>query len=97
MSATTQLNVPAGNGQAISPASASSLRVLKGMRVRTSRAINQKQLASRVGITPSALSRIVSGDRNPKLETLEKIAKAIGVSVGECLRMLRDGTMVKAA
>lgn len=39
--------------------------------------------AEKVGITQANMSNIVNGKSNPKMETLEKIAKALGVSVVE--------------
>lgn len=38
-------------------------------------------LADIIGITRANMSNIVNGKSNPKMETLEKIAKALGVSV----------------
>ena len=40
-------------------------------------------LADIIGITRANMSNIVNGRSNPKMETLEKIAKALGVSVVE--------------
>ena len=45
------------------------------------RQINQSQLAKNAGITPAALSQILSEDRTPSSEVLVKLAKALGVSV----------------
>lgn len=45
------------------------------------RQINQSQLAKSAGITPAALSQILSEDRTPSSEVLVKLAKALGVSV----------------
>lgn len=43
--------------------------------------VNQAKLARSAGITPAALSQILSKDRTPSSEVLIKIAKALGVSV----------------
>jgi len=40
-------------------------------------------LADIIGITRANMSNIVNGKSNPKMETLEKIAEALGVSVVE--------------
>ncbi len=40
-------------------------------------------LADTIGITRANMSNIVNGKSNPKMETLEKIAKALNVSVVE--------------
>jgi transcriptional regulator with XRE-family HTH domain len=43
--------------------------------------LNQAQLARNAGITPAALSQILSGDRTPSSPILLKIASALSVSV----------------
>lgn len=43
----------------------------------------QKELAERVGLSTTSLSRIITGDQTPSLETLEKIAVALGCDVSE--------------
>lgn len=43
--------------------------------------ITQKQLAERLGTSPQNLAQYENGKRQPKLETLEKIAEALGVDV----------------
>ena len=43
--------------------------------------IKVKELAKRAGITPSYLSQIETGKRNPAIDTLKRIAKALGVDV----------------
>lgn len=43
----------------------------------------QKDLAERVGLSTTSLSRIITGDQTPSLETLEKIAFALGCEVSE--------------
>lgn len=55
-----------------------------GKIVRESRetlGMNQKEFADMVGIVQSHVSMIEKGKRKPKLETLDKIAVAIGVDV----------------
>lgn len=42
--------------------------------------ITQKQLAERLGTSPQNLAQYENGKRQPKIETLEKIASALGVS-----------------
>lgn len=43
------------------------------------RQMSQKDLADRTGLTPAAVSRYVSGDREPRPITVASIAKALGV------------------
>ena len=47
---------------------------------------NQKQLAQKSGVTESYLSRLLSGDRYPKVGILQQIASAFGVSVSELMK-----------
>ncbi|MEH6304673.1 helix-turn-helix transcriptional regulator [Olivibacter sp. CPCC 100613] len=43
------------------------------------RGMTSLEVASKLGVTPESLSRSING--NPSLDTLQKIADAIGVSV----------------
>ena len=43
--------------------------------------IKVKELASRAGITPSYLSQIETGKRNPTIDTLKAIAEALAIDV----------------
>lgn len=58
-------------------------------RLRTDSGLTQAELALRMGTTQSAIARMEGGGVRPTLETLEKLAKAIGsdlvVGVGEDL------------
>lgn len=60
-----------------------------GARLRAIRElarVSQGQLASASGINQSTIARIESGDRdNPNLDTIEKLAGALGVSLAELL------------
>jgi transcriptional regulator with XRE-family HTH domain len=42
--------------------------------------MSQKALADRVGISVSYVSMLERGQRSPPLETIEKMAKALGVA-----------------
>lgn len=50
-------------------------------RIRKERGFTQKQLAEKCGMTESTLRQYEIGYRNPKIETLHKIAKGLGVSI----------------
>lgn len=43
--------------------------------------VSSRELATRLGVSPPTVSQYISG--NPTAETLEAIAKALGVSVGD--------------
>jgi transcriptional regulator with XRE-family HTH domain len=51
-------------------------------RVREERGLNQAQLAVVVGTGPAAISRIENGRQSPNTETLQRIARALDVDVG---------------
>jgi transcriptional regulator with XRE-family HTH domain len=74
-------------------------------RLRTEAGLTQAELAERMGTTQSAISRMEGGGTRPTLETLEKLAGAVGgelvVGVGEKLsenrsiaKLVRDGHAV---
>lgn len=47
------------------------------------RGINQLELAARVGVTRAAMSRYVSGDREPRFVTLIRIAEELDTHVDD--------------
>lgn len=74
-------------------------------RLRTEAGLTQAELAQRMGTTQSAIARIEGGGTRPTLETLEKLALAVGqelvVGVGEQLsenrsiaKLVREGHAV---
>ena len=48
---------------------------------RKSSGLTQKQLSERTGIAQSDISKLESGNGNPSLRTLERLAKGIGMRV----------------
>jgi transcriptional regulator with XRE-family HTH domain len=48
-------------------------------RLRAKKKLSQKALADKVGISVSYVSMLERGQRSPPLETVEKMAKALGV------------------
>ncbi len=55
-----------------------------GQRIRTllrNSGMSQRELAERVGATESAVSKYVSGEREPRAEVLANIATALGTTV----------------
>lgn len=74
-------------------------------RIRTEAGLTQAQLAELMGTTQSAIARLEGGGARPSLDTLEKLAAAVGadlvIAVGECLssnrsiaKLERDGHAV---
>ena len=74
-------------------------------RLRTEAGLTQADLAERMGTTQSAIARMEGGGTRPTLDTLEKLASAVGadlvVGVGENLsanrsiaKLERDGHAV---
>ena len=55
-------------------------------RIRTEKGISQNKIAHTLGIDRAFISHIENGKTNPTLATIAKIAKAIGVSVGELMK-----------
>jgi len=53
--------------------------------------LTAKELSAIIGISESALSLAVNG--NPTVETLQKIAAALGVSVSELFEPLHNGVI----
>jgi transcriptional regulator with XRE-family HTH domain len=49
-------------------------------RLRSKKALSQKALADKIGISVSYVSMLERGQRSPPLETIEKMAKALGVT-----------------
>jgi transcriptional regulator with XRE-family HTH domain len=49
--------------------------------LRLERALQQRQLAEKAGLTPSMVSQIESGRLTPSLHTLGKLAGALGVTI----------------
>ena len=48
-------------------------------RLRAKRNLSQKALAERTGVSVSYVSMLERGQRSPPLETIEKLARALGV------------------
>lgn len=74
-------------------------------RLRTEAGLTQAELAARMGTTQSAIARMEGGGARPTLETLEKLAGAVGkelvVGVGDHLsenrsiaKLVREGHAV---
>ena len=55
-------------------------------RVREAKNLNQKEVITAIDMGAAMYSRIESGKTEPSLSTLEKIAKALGVSLTELIQ-----------
>ena len=66
--------------------SENSLQLIVGkniQKIRESKGISQQELAAKCNFEKSNMSRLEAGRVNPTLSTLEKIAKALDVSLTE--------------
>jgi DNA-binding XRE family transcriptional regulator len=52
-------------------------------RIRQERNLSQQRLADASGVNKATINQIERGRRSPNVETLEKLAAALGVEVGE--------------
>ena len=61
--------------------------------LRAERALQQRQLAEKAGLTPSMLSQIESGRLTPSLHTLGRLAAALGISIGSLFEPAPNGRL----
>jgi transcriptional regulator with XRE-family HTH domain len=64
----------------MSPAQALAMRI---KLLREQRRMTQEQLAARAGISRGYLARLETARQDPRLSTIEKLAKALKVKVAE--------------
>ena len=57
--------------------------IIRLAEIRKSRGLSQYALAELSGVSRGTIARIESGAYNPTLQTLEQLAAALGVTVGE--------------
>ena len=55
-------------------------------RIRTEKGISQGDIVRKLGMPKSFVSNIENGKTNPTLATITKLAKAIGVPIGELIK-----------
>ena len=55
-------------------------------RIRTEKGISQGDIVRSMGMDRAFVSNIENGKTNPTLATIAKLAKAVGVSVGELMK-----------
>ncbi len=66
--------------------SENSLQLIVGkniQKIRESKGISQQELAAKCNFEKSNMSRLEAGRVNPTLSTLEKVAKALDISLAE--------------
>src|SRR6202022_3642461 len=71
------------------------LKTLLGMTIKTQRAslgISQKELAHRAGLHRTYISDLERGARNPSIESVEKLAGALQVSVSKLFESVGNGS-----
>ena len=70
------------------------LKTLLGMAIKTRRAslgISQEELAHRAGLHRTYVSDLERGARNPSIESIEKLAGALQISVAKLFEAANDG------
>jgi transcriptional regulator with XRE-family HTH domain len=75
---------------------ASALRTILGTTVRALRTkakYSQEGFADAIGVHRTYMGTLERGDANPTLETLEMIAKGLGVTVSALLRAAETGEL----
>lgn len=55
-------------------------------RIRTEKSMTQGDIVRSTGIDRSSMSALEGGKQNPTLETIKKIAQALGVSMDQLLK-----------
>ncbi len=51
------------------------------VRIRKNAGLTQQELSERTGISQADISRLENGTRNPSVELLDRIAKAVGATL----------------
>lgn len=64
------------------------------INARKSSGLTQKQLSQRTGIAQSDISKLESGNGNPSLRTLERLAKGMGMCVQIEFKPLKPANQV---
>ena len=55
-------------------------------KIRVEKSISQGDISRALKVARSFISDLENGKRNPTLSTIAKLAKAVGVSVGELMK-----------
>jgi len=54
-------------------------------RVQLSQGLTMRKLGKKAGVNPITIGRLKRGFRTPRLETVRKLARALGVELGDLL------------
>ena len=65
-------------------------------RVREQKGLSQKDVAEKIGVAKSTYSLYESGNREPNVQTIKKIADVLEVSADELLGINMDATTLAA-
>jgi len=60
-------------------------------RIREERGLSQRELAARAGVVKSTIYEAEAGRHIPRIQTLEKLADALGVSIADLLPRRKGG------
>lgn len=55
-------------------------------KIRLAKQMSQGDICRKLGVDRSYISNVESGNKNPTLSTITKLAKVLGVSVSELLK-----------
>lgn len=55
-------------------------------KIRLEKGMSQGDICRKLGVDRSYISNVEGGKKNPTLSTITKLAKALGVSVGDLLK-----------
>ncbi|HEX7549711.1 MAG TPA: helix-turn-helix transcriptional regulator [Candidatus Methylomirabilis sp.] len=58
---------------------------LRLRQIREKKGLSLRELAEKAGVDWTSINRIELGKANPRFETLEKLAKALGVSTRDLI------------
>ena len=61
-------------------------------RIREERRLSQRALADRAGVVKSTIYEAEAGRHTPRIQTLEKLADALGVSIVDLLPSRKERT-----
>ena len=61
------------------------LNTVKLISLRESRGLSNSELADKLSLSPSTITRLENGERNASIKTLKKIASFYNVSVDKLL------------
>lgn len=59
-------------------------------KIRTDASLSQRDLAQRMELDPSQMSRLERGDANPSWDTVRRIAAALEVTLAELAQLAED-------